>query len=354
MDAQKLILAIAGLQFLIVFHEWGHYWFAKRFGMRVSRFSVGFGPKLFGFSRGGTEFLLSAIPFGGYVQIDGMSSQDGTDRDDPAAYPNKPMWQRFLVVLMGPIANLVLAFVCFWLMLMAGFDKPDMSKAVLGGVRDGLPAAAAGLRPGDRLVTIAGRPVTSFADIPTFIADTSGPLVIEYERAGTLASVTVDPDHRAEPTFMRRLFRLDKPQRLLGVESPTEHIAGVSPLAALSGGVALTAERTLGTLAAFGQLFSGKAKGRLTGLPGIVKLIGGSIDKGFAAVLSLLAVLSINLFLFNLFPLPALDGGRLIFLGIEGVRRKPLNARFEEIFHGIGFLLLFGLILFVSLRDLFV
>ena len=107
-------------------------------------------------------------------------------------------------------------------------------------------------------------------------------------------------------------------------------------------------------LAAFGNLISGQAKGRLTGLPGIVKMIGGSIERGAAAVLALLAVLSINLFLFNLFPVPALDGGRLIFLGLEGVRRKPVDAKLENIVHTAGFLMLFGLILYVSLRDLFV
>ena len=355
MNTQQIIVAILFLQILIVIHEYGHYWFAKRFGMRVSRFSVGFGPKLFGFKRQGTEFVISAIPFGGYVQIDGMSAQDDIDPKDPAAYPNKPMWQRFLVVLMGPVANLVLAFVCYWLMFGAGFDRPVFDKAVVGTVRAGGAAERAGLQAGDAITQIAGKTIVTFEDIPAAVQGSEGEIDVAIVRAGQAQTLRVNPDVQMSSSVLRKVFRLDqKSSRALGIEAPTEHVAGVGFGTALVQGAAHTVEKTYGTLQAFGSLITGQAKGRLTGLPGIVKLLGGSIERGFSAVLALMAILSINLFLFNLFPVPALDGGRLIFLGLEGVRRKPVSVKVESVVHAVGFVLLFGLILFVSVRDLFV
>lgn len=355
MDAQKIIVAILFLQILIVIHEYGHYWFAKRFGMRVSRFSIGFGPKLFGFKRQETEFVLSLAPLGGYVQIDGMSPQDDIDPKDPAAYPNKPMWQRFIVVLMGPVANLVLAFFCFWLMFGAGFDRPVFDKAVIGNVRAGQAAERAGLKPGDMIKKIGDKPIASFDEIPPAVQGSEGEVDVVVLRGETELTIRVNPDVQVSSGFLKKLFRLDqKGSRALGIEAPTEHVAGVGFVTAMSQGFTHTLERTAGTLQAFGSLISGRAQGRLTGLPGIVKLLSGSIDRGLGAVMSLMAILSINLFLFNLFPLPALDGGRLIFLGLEGIRRKPVDVKIEAIVHTLGFILLLGLILFVSVRDLIV
>jgi regulator of sigma E protease len=355
MDAQKIILGILVLQALIVIHEYGHYWFAKRFGMRVSRFSIGFGPKLFGFKRQETEFVLSLAPLGGYVQIDGMSPQDDIDPKDPAAYPNKPMWQRFIVVLMGPVFNLVLAFFCFWAMFGLGFDRPVFDKAVIGNVRPGQAAEKAGQQKGDLITKIGGTPVATFEDVPAAVQSGEGEIDVVVMRGGSELTVRVNPDVQVSSSVVRKIFRLDqKSSRALGIESPTEHVSGVGFFTALTEGAKYTLDRTAGTLEAFGTLITGRAKGRLTGLPGIVKLLGGSIDRGLSAVLSLMAILSINLFLFNLFPLPALDGGRLIFLGLEGVRRKPVDVKLEAVVHTLGFVLLLGLILFVSVRDLIV
>jgi regulator of sigma E protease len=350
----NILLALVLLQVLIIIHELGHYLFARAFGMRTPRFSVGFGPRLFGFRHGETEFVLSAIPLGGYVQIDGMSTADEVAKDDPAAYFSKPMWQRALVVGMGPVFNLALAWLAFVFMFAVGYDKPVQGAAVIGVARAGYPAAEAGFKAGDRIVRIGEHDITSFEDVPPSIAGTTSTVDVVYERAGETHTVSLNPEYRPEPTLMRRLFNLDKPQRVLGIEAQSEHVAGEGIGAALVLGTGATAEKTKSTLQAFGSLFSGKQKGRLTGLPGILKLIGGSIDRGIGAVFALLGVLSINLFLFNLFPVPALDGGRLIFLGVEAVRRKPVDAKVENVVHTAGFLLLFSLIIFVSVRDLFV
>jgi regulator of sigma E protease len=289
------------------------------------------------------------------VQIDGMSPQDDIDPKDPAAYPNKPMWQRFLVVLMGPVANLGLAFFCFWLMFASGFDRPVFDKAVVGNVRAGGAAERAGLQAGDVIVRIGDKAVATFEDIPAAVQSGEGEVDVVIARGGVEQTVRVNPDVQVSSGLVRRIFRLDqKTARALGIEAPTEHVPGVSVGAALVSGARYTVDKTAGTLEAFGTLITGRASGRLTGLPGIVKLLGGSIDRGLSAVLSLMAILSINLFLFNLFPLPALDGGRLIFLGLEGVRRKPVDVKVEAIVHTLGFVLLFGLILFVSVRDLIV
>ncbi len=355
MDTQSFIAAVLFFQLLIVIHEFGHYWFAKRFGMRVSRFSVGFGPKLFGFRREGTEFVLSAVPFGGYVQIDGMSAADEIDPKDPAAYPNKPMWQRFVVVVMGPIANLVLAFFCFFLVLTSGYDRPAPDTSKIGAVRAGTAAERAGLLAGDDIRSIANRPIARFDDIPAAVQESSGAIPVVFVRNGVEQTVIVDPDVQVKSSFIKQLFRLDqKTARMLGVQPPSEHVDGVGLGAAVVGGVSRTLGETQRILSAFATLVTGKAKGRLTGLPGIVKLLGEAVGHGLSSALSLMAILSINLFLFNLFPIPALDGGRLIFLLVEGIRRKPVDAKVEGYVHGVGFIMLMGLIVFVSVRDLIV
>jgi regulator of sigma E protease len=132
------LIALLCLQLLIVFHELGHYLLARLFDMRIERFSVGFGPRLLSLRRGETEFQLAAVPFGGFVQITGMAAGEDIDRSDPRLFPNKPMWQRFVVVLMGPIANFVLAALFFGFAFFHGVDAPDLSRAAVGQV---VPAA---------------------------------------------------------------------------------------------------------------------------------------------------------------------------------------------------------------------
>lgn len=335
------IISILSLQLLIVFHEMGHYLFAKLYGMRVARFSVGFGPQLLAKKVGETEFQLAAVPFGGFVQILGMSAEDGVGPEDPAAYPNKPTWQRVMVVVMGPVMNFAIAFVFLTLAYSLGVAQPDLTQPIVGEVMAGGAGERAGILAQDRILSINGKTPQVFSDIPTLLqaTDSTQPVQLQVMRAGAEVSLTVGATEAKGP-------------RLLGVAPPTLLKKSTGVLSALHDGLEGTIEKTASTCQALANIFTGKGSGRLMGLPGIVKTIGGSAERGVSSLALLLAVLSINLGLFNLLPFPALDGGRLIFLGYEAISRRKVDMKIENYVHSFGMILLLGLLVFVSVRDL--
>jgi regulator of sigma E protease len=338
----KLVVAILCLQFLIAFHELGHFLFARLFGMRVARFSVGFGPRLLGWTRGETTYQMAAVPFGGFVQIVGMSPEEGVEPNDPNIYPNKPMWQRFLVVLMGPVMNFVLAFAFLSWAFGAGVLDADPSRAAIGTVQPGSAAAAAGLSAGDEIVSINGQAIANFEALRSAVQASSSdaPLSIAFTRQGAPNAVLIP-----SAAFTQK-------PRMLGVSPATRLVKANGVGDALVLGAQATWQKSVSTFQTIAGIFTGHKGGKFVGLPGIVKIIGNEAASGVTALLLLLAVLSINLGLFNLLPLPALDGGRLIFLGYEGVSRRKANVRVETFVHTVGMVLLFGFILFVSVRDL--
>ncbi len=336
----SIIAAILGLQVLIVFHELGHYLFARWSGMRVERFSVGFGPRLFGWQSGETAVQLAAVPFGGFVQIAGMNPEETISPDDKTAYPNKPMWQRFLVVLMGPVMNLLVAYVLLTAALAHGVDEVDTQSPVIGATQPGSLAERSGLLAGDRVLQIDHKPVGTFEDIPGLVQGGSTPAVlVSVSRAGANLELTLTPEDGKRPSVLGLL--------------PSRRLRKSDGLAAFSDGARETANKSLSILRALGGLFTGHS-GRLVGLPGIVKMVGGEASHGIAALFVQLAVLSINLGLFNLLPLPALDGGRLVFLGYEGIARRRANLKIENAVHAVGMAALLLLLVVVSLRDLIV
>lgn len=338
----KYIVAVLCLQFLIVFHELGHFWFARLFGMRVARFSVGFGPRLLGWTRGETTYQMAAIPFGGFVQIVGMSPEEGIDPKDPNIYPNKPMWQRFIVVLMGPVMNFVLAFAFLTWAYGSGVQDADPSRPAIGSVQPGSAAESIGMVAGDSIVSINGKSISNFEDLRSSVqsSDITAPLTVVFAHDGSVS----------ERAIAANVFK--QTPRLLGVSPATRLIKASGVADAIALGAQATWQKSVSTFQTIAGIFSGHKGGKFVGLPGIVKIIGTESESGITALLLLLAVLSINLGLFNLLPMPALDGGRLIFLGYEGVARRPANVKVETFVHSAGMLLLFGFILFVSVRDL--
>lgn len=341
------IISILSLQILIVFHELGHYLFARLYGMRVSRFSVGFGPQLLAKKissprHGETEFQLAAVPFGGFVQIVGMSAEDGVGPDDASAYPNKPNWQRAMVVVMGPVMNFAIAFLFLSIAYSLGVAQPDLSLPAVGELVSGGAGERAGLQPKDRIVSINSDQPATFTDIPRLVqaADPKQAITLVVDRAGQNITLTVAPSTAEGP-------------RLLGIAPPSVMKKSEGVWAALGDGWTGLVEKTAQTTNALVSIVTGKGSGRLMGLPGIVKAIGGSAERGFSSLALLLAVLSINLGLFNLLPLPALDGGRLIFLGYEAISRRRVDLKVENYVHSLGMIMLLGLLVFVSVRDLF-
>lgn len=333
------IWSLIGLQILIVIHELGHFASARWCGMRVSCFSVGFGPRILSIKRGETEYQLAAIPLGGFVQITGMSIEDTTTPDDPCLYSNKPMWQRFWVVAMGPIANFILAFVLLSVALQRGVALEDMSLSTVGMVEKSGPADMAGLQSDDRIVQINGAEVHSFREI------------VQQIHSAPSASIQMQILRGSAPLAITIQARENKGVKSIGIGPGRAYHHTPQLLDAVKAGFHATLEKTADIVRTLRQLITGKSQGRLMGLPGIMSTMAEQMKQGLAPFFYALAILSINLGLFNLFPLPALDGGRLIFLMVEKVRGKPANAQVESVVHTVGFVLMMSLLVWVSIRD---
>jgi regulator of sigma E protease len=329
--------AILAVSLLIVIHEAGHFLAARRFGMGVERFSIGFGPVLFAFQRGETEFAVSALPLGGYVKISGMAPGEASGSSDRRLFANQAAWRRFLVILAGPAMNYLAAIAVAWgLLATVGLRAPDPSPRV-GELVPGMPAEAAGLAPGDRIAAVAGRPVASWAELVAELQRHPGEeITLDVLRGGGegqgLLAVRITP-------------RNDGGVGRVGVQQPVVTVRK-GPGEALVEGFQLTNENAARQLGAFGSLF--KKKPRVEGPVGIARELVRGARAGAEPFLALVWTISVVLAILNLLPFPALDGGRLVFLGYEIVTRRRVNERVEHAFHMVGFFLLVGLILAVT------
>ncbi|HEX9288623.1 MAG TPA: M50 family metallopeptidase [Anaeromyxobacteraceae bacterium] len=321
---------------LVIIHELGHFAVARLCRMRVERFSVGFGPVLLQRRHGDTEWAISAVPFGGYVKIAGMGAGEEIDAGDRAAYANQPAWRRFLVILAGPGMNYLFAVVLAAAMLASmGFREPDPSP-VVGGVVAGRAAERAGLRQGDRVLAVDGRPVATWAA-----------LVAEIEaHPGKPARLTVSRDGAA-PVDIEAVPDGAGGVGKLGIEQPGR-VVRVGPAEALIAGARVTNQRAGEILSGLGQMVTGRQRAELRGPLGIAQEMAKSARAGAAPFITIVWFISIALGLFNLLPLPALDGGRLVFLVYEIVTRRRVNQRVENIVHLAGFVALFGLLVAVT------
>jgi regulator of sigma E protease len=338
--ALSVIAAILAVSGLIVLHEAGHMVAARRLGMRVERFSVGFGPVLWSTVRGGTEYAVSALPLGGYVKIAGMAATDEISPDDPTAYCNKPAWRRVLVLAAGPGANYVVAvLLAVGLLATVGLPAPDGSSRV-GELTPGMPGALAGLQVGDRIVSVDGRAV----------GDWHG-LVAELQRhPGQEVELVVERGEPAQARPVRLTPRNDGGTGRVGFRPFTVR-RQLGPVDALVEGFSVTNARAWDNLVGLGQLLKREQKAELAGPVGIVQELVRGARLGPDLFLTIVWNVSIALALLNLLPLPALDGGRLVFIAIEVVTRRRVNERIEGIVHGIGFAALLLMLLLVTFGD---
>lgn len=329
------LLVVAAFGALVVIHELGHFAAARLCRMRVERFSVGFGPVLLRRARGETEWALSAVPFGGYVKIAGMGPGEEIAPGDQGAYANQAAWRRFLVILAGPGMNYVFAVLLAAAMLgTLGFREPDPAP-LLGEVVAGGAAERAGLRPGDRVLAVDGRPVASWsALVAEVVARPSRPARFSVERDGGTVELVATPE--AKGSVGR-----------LGI-GQAARVVRVGPGQALAGGLRVTNERAGEILAGLGQMVTGRQRAELRGPVGIAQEMARSARAGAAPFISIVWFISIALGLFNLLPVPALDGGRLVFLVYEIVTRRRVNQRVENVVHLAGFVALFGLLVAVT------
>ncbi|MDB4967153.1 MAG: rane-associated zinc metalloprotease [Myxococcales bacterium] len=336
-----IALAILALGVLIIVHEGGHFLVARLSGMRVDRFSIGFGPKLFSFKRGETEYQIAAIPLGGFVQIAGLNpGEEGMTQDDPRAYPNRPVWQRLATIFAGPGTNYVFA-ACMLLIMFLAWGVPGPGKSpVVDDVIEGKPAVAAGFEPDDEVIAVNGTKVKEVQDVaPLVNASQGNPIAIDILRAGKPMVLKVKPEKDGSD------YRIGVQ---LGVTTNWEQVSTGQRVAR-----ALTypfeySKFVLQTLAQGGVKNIVKHG---SGPIGIVKEMRKRIEHGPRHAFMIIALISIYLGLFNLLPLPGLDGGRLVFLGWEAVSRRKVNQRIEQTVHMVGVLLLLGLILVISFKN---
>jgi regulator of sigma E protease len=353
------------LSVVVFFHEFGHYLAARRAGVRVEVFSLGFGPELWGWNdRSGTRWRVSLLPLGGYVKMFGESplaelSDDKanaqervvaamTPEEKAVAFIHKSLPRRAGVVAAGPVANFVLA----WLVLAVLFvvvGRPFTPPEV-GTVSPGSAAEAAGLAPGDVFVKVGGESISRFEDVQRIVrVSPDTPLSIVVRRNGTDITVTATPRR----STLTDNFGNRQEVGLLGVSRGGRDFAKLSPGEAVVAAGEETYEVTIGTLQAVGQIVSGQRPADELGGPiRIAQMSGQAAQSGVADVFWFLAVLSINLGLINLFPVPLLDGGHLLFYGIEALRGRPLSERAVEYGFRVGLGLVVTLFLFVTYQDL--
>lgn len=338
-----IVLTLLGISALIVLHELGHYLTARACGMSVSRFSVGFGPTLLQFHAWQTQWRICAIPIGGYVMIDGMGEETSETPPTQAVgyFRDKPLWQRGLVIAAGPMANWLVTAALFTLLALGpGLGQADLSQALLGQLQPNGPAAAAGLQAGDRIQRINGMVIVDWAHlVQTVRNNPDQALYLDVVRDSRVLPMTLTPRNDAG----------------LGMIDAAPHVAYVRyrGMDALQKGLTQTAHTTQQQASALASVFSSNKSGvKLSGLPGIVQTVSQQADQSFGKLLEALAFLSMGLCLLNLLPIPALDGGRLVFLAIEGFSRRPINEQIEGVVHTVGFVLLFAVMIFVSARDI--
>jgi regulator of sigma E protease len=351
------------LTLVVFFHELGHFLIARWAGVRVLVFSIGFGPELFGFNdRHGTRWKVSAIPLGGYVKFFGDDNAASvpdqvalaamSEEERRHSFVHQPVGPRAAIVVAGPLANFLLAIVIFAGLFMI-FGKPSTSPRV-DAVQPGSAAAAAGFQPGDLVLTINGRPIDSFPDMQQIVSTSAGEtLVFEVDRGGARVTLKAVPALKEIKDRFGNVIR----QGQLGItRSPTPddtHFQPVGPLKAVELGVQRTWFVVERTLSYIGGVVAGReAADQLGGPIRIAQVSGQVATEGLASLFSLAAVLSVSIGLLNLFPVPLLDGGHLLFYAIEAVRGKPLSERAQEVGFRIGLAIVVMLMIFATYNDI--
>ncbi len=345
------------LTILVFVHEYGHYWVARRCGVRVEVFSIGFGPEIFGWTdKANTRWKISAVPLGGYVKMFGEGEYSGggdsghamSAEEEAVSFPHKSLAQRAAIVFAGPAANYIFAIIVLATLFMT-LGQPQTPATVVS-VNSGSAAAEAGIQIGDEFLMVNGREVERFRDVQRVVSLRPGvPMEIVVLRDGQEVKLTATPKESETKDVSGNTHKIG----LLGVTGTGMQLVERGPFEAVWEAGKESIELTVDTLTAVGQIITGKRDLRELGGPvRIGQISGDTVRHGIIPFISLMALLSINLGLINLFPIPMLDGGHLMFYAIEAVRGKPLGERAQEYGFRIGLVLVLGLMLFVTINDL--
>jgi len=343
---------------LVFVHEYGHYIVGRWCGVKADAFSIGFGRKILGWTdKRGTLWKIGWLPLGGYVQFagdrDAVSQPDAEWQSLPEAerahsFPAQPVWKRALIVAAGPVTNFLFA-----ILILAGFAMvygASQTPAVVGAVDPGRPAATAGLQPGDRILSVNGRPTEVFEDVQMAIAfGLAQPAHLSVERGGETLSLTLTPQIVTRTDDFGNKAEV----AIIGVRSGSPVYTRLGPVAALGHGAEQTAAFVRMTGAVLGQFLSGARSIKDMGGPiRIAKTSGEAATVGFEQLIYFAAFISINLGFINLLPLPMLDGGHLAFYAYEAVRRRPASVQVQEWAFRFGFVAIVLLMLVVTFNDL--
>lgn len=349
MSFARVIVAILGLAILMVIHESGHYFAARRFGMRVTKFSIGFGPTLWKHRPKGspTTFQVAIIPFLAYVQIAGMNPYEESDPRDPESYANGSVWARIVTIAAGPLANYFFASILMFFGFLIGGRTVSDEGSMRVHPEPGGPAAVAGMQKNDRILSVNGHEVRTWDALKAQVGSHSGEKIdIEIERESTIAGgpserLHVFPTPTGTPGENKGLIRI---RNAFHHESLS---AGKAAVLSLKQPPLVVYE----SLKGIAHMFTNFSLNDVHGPVEIVKDVAAAAEDGAHTYLIFLGALSAYLGAFNLLPVPALDGGRLLFLGLEAISRRKADAKMEATVHAIGLLMFLTLIAAVTFRE---
>jgi regulator of sigma E protease len=347
----SIVAAVIVLGFLILFHELGHFLVAKQAGVGVLKFSIGFGPKVVGRRIGDTEYVISAIPLGGFVKMVGEDPEESLSAaDQQVAFQNQSIWKRMAIVLAGPGANLVFAFAAFSLVFAVYGARLPSASAKVGGVMDGMPAAAAGLKVDDVITAVDAKPVKTWESLSEAIRGSGGkPVTLTVQRHGSAFQTRVTPQAKPDKDIFGETLGT---AYVIGIERGFD-LEHVGPLSAVGMGVTQTAWWIETLVVSVVKMFQGKIPAKDIGGPIlIVQAAGQQARMGLEYLLHFMAVISVNLGVLNLLPIPVLDGGHFVFFAAEGILRRPLDIRHREIAQQVGLVLLISLMVFAFYNDI--
>ena len=339
-----IILALLVLGFITIAHEFGHYLVARLCGIGVIEFAVGFGPKLASFTRRGIKYSLRLLPLGGFCAFVG---EDDDNPGAPNAMNKMPVWKRFLTVAAGPVMNFIVAFI-FCVILLCNFTVAEYQPWI-AEIYENTPAAVSELRKGDIVTHVNGEAISydtaGMETARSIILDSGAQeVVLSVERDGGSHEIAITPAPIVDEASGETYYQL-------GIAFGSR---GFTFVEAIKGSIGYMADFTRALILALKDLvFHGTGADEVMGPVGIVSFMSDTISVSrWYGVVYLVFFLSLNLGLMNLLPLPGLDGGRLIFLIVEGIRRKPIPPEKEGMVHGMGLMLLFALVLFITYKDI--
>lgn len=343
----SLFSFIIVLSILVIVHEFGHFIVAKRTGVRVEKFSVGFGPEIFGFNRGGTRYLISIIPLGGYVKLAGETQEDQI-KGEKWEYLSRSVGERSKIIFAGPVLNYILAFFIFSVVFMMG--NPSLTSKI-GKLMAGYPAETAGIKAEDKILKINGKDVLYWDDVTKIIhTNKRNELNVTIQRGSSVMDIVVRPQSKQVNT----IFGSKKNVSVIGIV-PSEEVVYVKCgfFEAFYKGAEKLITLTYITYRALWASITGAIpfKESVTGPIGIFYITGQAAKLGLVYLLQLMGVLSASLAIFNLLPLPVLDGGHILFLIIEKLRGRPLSLKAQDNITKVGLSLLVCLMLFVFYND---